>query len=276
MTNTEKAAKAAKQAAKRAARERRLIEIAERTRRAAAGLGAGGKLYSVILADPPWTFQPYSVETGMDRAAENHYPTMTLDEIKALGPRIPAAPDCRLYLWATVPMLPETLEVMAAWGFDYSSHFVWVKGTLDGGKLWLGTGYESRNAHELLLLAKKGKRGLPAPVMGDQGPSVLFAPRGRHSEKPAVVHEMIERAFPEMPKLEMFARVVRAGWDAWGNEAPEFTPALVGDKELGLVVLDQVLSELSAQNKPRGSSIEWAGWVPAGVARLSAWPRGHA
>ena len=82
----------------------------------------GEKRYGVICADPPWRFEPYSRETGMDRAADNHYPTMTVEEIAALD--VPAAKDCALFLWATAPMLPEAVNVLASWGFAYRSHLI--------------------------------------------------------------------------------------------------------------------------------------------------------
>lgn len=165
--------------------------------------------YGVIYADPPWSFEPYSTDTGMDRAADNHYPTMSLDAIAALA--VPAADDCVLFLWATVPMLPEALKVMAAWGFTYKSHFVWVKDKA-------GTGYWNRNRHELLLIGTRGS--VPAPAPGEQYSSVIDAVRAVHSAKPFAFHEIIEAMFPTLPRLEMFARGdAFAGWDRWGNEA---------------------------------------------------------
>jgi hypothetical protein len=71
--------------------------------------------YGVIYADPEWRFEPYSRETGMDRAADNHYPTSELCDIKDRDVASIAADDCVLFLWATMPMLPQALEVMAAW-----------------------------------------------------------------------------------------------------------------------------------------------------------------
>ena len=88
--------------------------------------------YNVIYADPPWRFEPYSRETGMDRAADNHYPTMTTDELCAL--EIPSSHDCILFLWATAPMLREALRVMEEWGFNFRSHWIWLKDRI-------GTGY---------------------------------------------------------------------------------------------------------------------------------------
>jgi N6-adenosine-specific RNA methylase IME4 len=71
---------------------------------------------------------------------------------------------------------------------------------------------------ELLLICVRGNA--PAPAPGEQFPGFIEAPRGRHSEKPEIFAEHIERLFPNVPKLEMFARKARPGWDAWGNEVP--------------------------------------------------------
>ena len=114
---------AAQQELKRARRAAREQELATKTAEAAQALGH--KVYGEILADPPWSFRVFSEATGQDRGACNHYPTMSFAEIKAL--RIPAASDAVLFLWATVPMLPQAIEVMAAWRFIYKSHFTWVK-----------------------------------------------------------------------------------------------------------------------------------------------------
>jgi N6-adenosine-specific RNA methylase IME4 len=186
-------------------REQHEIAVAERTEAMARELGT--KLYPVIYADPPWRFEPYSRDTGMDRAADNHYSTMTLDQIKAV--KIPKAWDCVLFLWATAPMLPQALEVIEEWDFDYKTHCVWVKDKI-------GTGYWYRSLHELLLVATRGN--VPAPPSDQRLPSVFHEPAGRHSEKPAAFAEFIEAWFPHLSKLEMFARKARPGWDSWGNE----------------------------------------------------------
>lgn len=189
---------------------RKKIQRAQRERELADKTTAVVGRYACILADPPWRFEPYSRATGMDRAADNHYPTMTLDDIKALA--IPAAPDCVLFLWATVPMLPQALEVMEAWDFTYKSHFVWLKHNI-------GNGYWVRNRHELLLIGTRGD--IPAPAPGDQYESVIEARAGPHSQKPLHFHEIIEDMFPNLPRIELFARRRWTGWDAWGNEVTE-------------------------------------------------------
>jgi N6-adenosine-specific RNA methylase IME4 len=101
---------------------------------------------------------------------------------------------------------------MAAWGFTYKSSSTWVKDKA-------GTGYWVRGIVEHLLIGRRGD--VPAPAPGDQFPGVIEAPRGRHSEKPDVFAEHIQRLFPNVPKLEMFAREARPGWDVWGNEVAE-------------------------------------------------------
>jgi N6-adenosine-specific RNA methylase IME4 len=196
-------------AGKRAKREARLQSMRAPTAQATARLDAMQPVYGVIYADPPWRFEPWSRSTGMDRAADNHYESMSLDEIKAI--QIPAAPDSVLFLWATQPMLPQALEVMAAWGFAYVSHWVWEKDRI-------GLGYWSRNVHELLLIGTRGD--VPAPLPGTQVESIVQAPRGAHSAKPEVFARIIEQMFPAVARLEMFGRTRRDGWDVWGNEAP--------------------------------------------------------
>lgn len=206
---TSRSAVIVKTADKKERRDQRERDLAGKIEKAADTLSTG-KRYGVILADPPWRFEPYSRETGMDRAPENHYPTMTVEEIKALP--VPAAVDCVLFLWATAPMLPEALAVMEAWGFIYKSHAVWVKDKV-------GTGYWFRSQHELLLVGTKGS--VPAPAPGTQIESVFHQPVGKHSEKPPTAHILIEDIFPNLPKLEMFSRQAAHtdGWTVWGAEA---------------------------------------------------------
>ena len=196
---------------RRAARESHLGEM-----QAAANLKLPDKRYGVILADPEWRFEPWSRETGLDRAADNHYPTSVTEVIAARPVQDIAAKDCVLFLWATVPMLSHALAVIAAWSFEYRTNFAWVKDRI-------GTGYWNRNRHEHLLVGVKGN--VPAPAPGAQWESMIEAPIGRHSEKPAVVYELIESYFPNLPKIELNARCARQGWDRWGADAPAHEPA---------------------------------------------------
>jgi N6-adenosine-specific RNA methylase IME4 len=193
---------------KQRSREKRDKALAKETEAASERLG--NKIYSVIYADPPWRFEPWSRESGMDRAAENHYQTMTVDEICAL--KIPAAEDSALFLWATPPMEKIAHRVMEAWGFEYRSQLIWDKEKA-------GTGYWARAQHEHLLIGVKGD--VPGPAPGTQPSSVIRAAPTRHSEKPEIFAEIIVAMFPTLPKIELFARKAREGWATWGNEAPE-------------------------------------------------------
>lgn len=177
-------------------------------------LSMPNKAYGVLYVDPPWRFEPYNRDTGLDRAADNHYPTMSLDQIKAV--EVPAAHDAVLFLWATVPMLPEALDVMATWGFKYVSSFVWTKDRI-------GTGHWTRNQHDLLLIGTKGS--IPAPAPGKQYPSVFHGPVEQHSAKPFAFRKAIEDMFPTLPRIELFARGRFDGWDVWGYEAPPMEAA---------------------------------------------------
>ena len=170
------------------------------------------KRFGVVYADPEWQFETYSRETGMDRAADNHYPTTPTNDIVLRPVGDIAAPDSVLFLWATAPMIKAALRVMEHWGFEYKAQFIWEKDRL-------GTGYWNRNKHELLLVGTRGN--VPAPAMGEQWPSVIAAPVGEHSAKPEIFAELIEAYYPNLPKIELNARRARPGWDVWGLEAPE-------------------------------------------------------
>ena len=162
--------------------------------------------YSILLADPPWE---YDFTQSATRRIENQYPDTPTSEIAAMD--VPAADDSLLFLWATSPKLQESFEVIEGWGFQYVTSMVWVKDRI-------GMGYYARQQHELILIAKKGN-GLPSPDPALRAPSVIHAPRGEHSEKPAELYEIIERCWPNYHKVELFARASRDGWTVWGYEA---------------------------------------------------------
>lgn len=181
-----------------------------------ASLPTTERKYSVIYADPPWSFDVWSGE-GKDRSAENHYPTMTQGEIEALPVADLAADDCALFMWAVMPQLPEALRVIEAWGFDYKTcAFVWVKQTKDEERFATGMGYWTRANAEVCLLATKGS---PARLNADVH-QVVATPRMEHSRKPDEVATRIERLVPG-PYIELFARRPRDGWDLWGNQSGE-------------------------------------------------------
>jgi N6-adenosine-specific RNA methylase IME4 len=175
--------------------------------------------YSVILADPPWAWASWS-KKNQTRAAENHYPVMKLDDIKALPVGEIADPQSAgLFMWATRSMLREAFAVMDAWGFPQSSvAFVWAKCTkADYTRFVIGTGYGTRPSCEYCLY---GTRGKPPKRLDAGVRELIIAPRREHSRKPDEQYERIERLYAG-PYLELFARHRWSEkWDVWGNEAP--------------------------------------------------------
>lgn len=188
--------------------------------------------YDLVLADPPWTWSPRS-DKGLGRSAQRHYPTMSLDAIKGLGADVcrVTARDSVLLMWVTMPLLPEGIETMRAWGFTYKTcAFTWAKvseyGPVSPGyalhgcqlvKPQLGTGYYTRANAELCLLGTRGK-GLPR--VARDVPQLILAPRTTHSRKPDAQYDRIARLFGPRRCLEMFARPPhRSGWDVWGFDA---------------------------------------------------------
>jgi N6-adenosine-specific RNA methylase IME4 len=165
--------------------------------------------YPIIYADPPWRYENPPMGGG-NRSIENHYPTMTLEEICAMPVGDLATEDAMLYMWATAPKLAECMKVIEAWGFEYRTNLVWDKEVI-------GMGYHARNQHEILLVAKRGS--IPPPAAGTQPSSVHRERRGEHSAKPDFYYEMIEAAYPSLPKIELFCRSPREGWAVWGNQS---------------------------------------------------------
>lgn len=168
---------------------------------------AAGARFGTVYADPPWRYE----NRASRGAAEDHYPTMSVDEIAALPVGPLAAADSHLHLWTTNAFLADAMRVMAAWGFAFKSVFVWAKPQLGMGNYW-------RVSHEFLLLGTRGRGRFR-----DRGqPSWRMFGRARHSAKPAAVRRLIERVSPG-PYLELFARTPARGWVAWGNEIDRTT-----------------------------------------------------
>jgi len=161
-------------------------------------------LFDVILCDPPWR---YDFAETKNREIENHYPTMSIDEMKAL--EIPAGKDSVMFMWATAPKLKEAIGVLEAWGFEYKTCAVWDKELI-------GMGYWWRGSHELLLVGTRGKPTVPEPE--NRVSSVIRSRRESHSKKPDCVYDIIDKMCPGGRNLEMFARNVHPGWIVWGNQ----------------------------------------------------------
>jgi N6-adenosine-specific RNA methylase IME4 len=158
--------------------------------------------FCTIYADPPWRYDNRS----SNGAAENHYGTMTVEEIAALPVGELSAANAHCHLWATSPFLREAMAVLFAWGFEYKGLLTWCKRQMGTGNYW-------RSATEFLLLGVRGE----CPFRDHSIPNWLLTDRTRHSEKPEAVRQLIERVSPG-PHLELFARKLSPRWTVWGNE----------------------------------------------------------
>jgi N6-adenosine-specific RNA methylase IME4 len=137
--------------------------------------------FNLIYADPPWE---YSFITNSKWAVENHYPTLSTEQLCEFPISKVAAKDSILFLWATSPKLADAMQLIQSWGFNYRSSMVWVKNGL-------GMGYYARQNHEFLLIATKGNWPVPPPRA--RPPSVINANRTRHSAKPEAAYEILEK-----------------------------------------------------------------------------------
>ena len=172
------------------------------------------KKYEVIYADPPWRFR-VRTEKGKGRSAENHYPTMKLEDICKLPVKEIAADDSILFMWATFPNLKEAFDVIDAWGFDYKTvAFVWVKQNKKSDSLFMGLGYWTRSNVEMCIIATKGH---PKRI-GRDVHQVIISHIEEHSKKPAETRDRIVNLMGDVPRVELFARHKTPGWDTWGNE----------------------------------------------------------
>lgn len=170
--------------------------------------------FTVIYADPPWKYNDsqavkgdYGTGTG---AANNHYPSMTMTELRELDVPSLAAPDAVLFLWATCPLLEDALTICKAWGFKYKAQFVW-------DKIKHNMGHYNSVRHELLLICTKGSC---TPENVKLFNSVQSIERQEHSKKPEEFRSIIETLYPSGKKIELFRRGdAPEGWSIWGNEA---------------------------------------------------------
>jgi N6-adenosine-specific RNA methylase IME4 len=209
------------------------------------------KKYKVIYADPPWTYDD-KAHAG-ERGVSYKYNTMSIPEIRGLNVSDYCDSDCALFLWCTMPFIPDALKIMAGWGFKYKTvAFVWVKtprgkvpsikfsfkqisdwfyklnpiviNILDYIKWHWGMGSWTRANAEIVLL---GVRGKPVRMSKGVHSIVLCQHLGEHSRKPDEVRKRIIELMGDVPRLEMFARnPISDGWDVWGDE-------VVSDVEIG-------------------------------------------
>lgn len=183
------------------------------------------KSFEVILADPPWKYNDQ--KSNNPALGGITYPVMSIDDLCRMPVKDIAHKSSILFMWATMPLLPEAIRVMHSWGFKYTTcAFVWVKLNPKGnltkqnkdiilsGGVYSGLGHWVNGNAELVLMGKRGK----PKRFNKNVKQIIFAPRGRHSEKPSEIYTRIENLVIANNRLELFARKIQANWTSLGNE----------------------------------------------------------
>ena len=183
------------------------------------------KKYSVIYADPPWSYYNDTTTTpdcttvkGMRRPP---YPVMSSKDIMSIPVQSIADDSCILFCWTTDYHLEKCLNIIKAWGFEYKTiGFVWSKRNKDNSPVCFMGAYTMKSGVEMCLLATKGKNACKM-VKAHNVRSYIESPRQRHSKKPDEIRDRMVSLVGDVPRIELFARDRFPGWDAWGNEIKE-------------------------------------------------------
>ena len=166
------------------------------------------KKYEIIYADPPWKISYYPRENRKKMKWEN-YQLMKFEDIKKMPIKNMGSDNSVLFLWSTNTFLPKALELIKEWGYKYHCTITWKK---DNGITMRGM----HRTTEFMLFCYKGK--FPNIGSGKAFPCHVEHKRGKHSEKPNLFRKLIIEKFGDLPRLELFAREKREGFDVFGNE----------------------------------------------------------
>ena len=173
------------------------------------------KKYRLIYADPPWAYRDalkFKKTESNPRGASHHYNLMSTNDIKNIPIKYISQDNACCFIWVTVPFLVEGLSVLKSWGFNYKTALFWHKIKS------LGMGYWFRNNMEICLVGIKGK----IKAFRQQISNVVMHPPASHSTKPKRYYVILE-GLNINPKIELFARDMREGWDVWGNQLSKTT-----------------------------------------------------
>ena len=227
-----------------------------------------GHAFRTVLADPPWRFTNRHGKMAPEHHRLRRYSTLALDTLMAMPVAECVADTAHLYLWVPNAMLPQGLQVMAAWGFTYKNLIIWNKVRKDGGSDGGGVGFYFRNATEILLFGLRyptkfryffnsvteslmfGTRGrLRTLAPARRQINVIMSRRRGHSRKPDEQYDLIEACSPG-PFLELFARQIRPGWQCWGNEVPSLLPPSLDHVPSPLEALAPTTASSSRRSPP--------------------------
>jgi N6-adenosine-specific RNA methylase IME4 len=195
--------------------------------------------FTTVVADPPWDYShkmsaggtsgysPVHHSRGGNRGARNHYSTLRLEQLKLLPVGDLAGDLAHLYLWTTGAFMAEAYELALHWGFEPKGVIPWVKTKRDAADavakagemragVRMGMGVYIRWCSEFVVFAVRGK----LPTLRNDALGITFGTRSRHSEKPDEMYDLIRSLSPE-PRIDLFARGNRPGFEAWGDEVDE-------------------------------------------------------
>lgn len=171
--------------------------------------------YKIIYADPPWEYRDKrDKHPRLCGGATKYYKTMTIEDIKNIPIKDISDDNCILFLWATFPNLPESLEVIKSWGFTYKTlGFSWIKTYKESKKPFFGIGHYTKSNCEVCLIGVKGR----PPIVDDSISSVFISSIEKHSKKPDEIRRSIVKLCGNgLSKIELFARKKSKGWDYLG------------------------------------------------------------
>ena len=176
------------------------------------------KDYKIIYADPAWVYKDKA--NAGNRGACHKYTLTPTEEMGEIIKNIPVDKDSICLMWCTYPQLKEGLKLMELWGFEFKTvAFTWVKKNKVSDSFFMGMGRHTRGNPEIVLLGKKGK-GVPRINCGIR--NLQIHKIREHSRKPDEIRKEIVNLYGDVPRIELFARELKEGFDVWGNETGKF------------------------------------------------------
>ena len=174
-------------------------------------------MYKTIVIDPPW-LGPGAVPafdsqpSGKMRLNLMPYATIGGSQLAAMRINEIATDDAQIFIWSTNRSVADAFLLMQLWAFKYRGLFIWQKPGL-------GMGRHMRSQAEFLLWG--GRVGSPLVEPKNCPRQIQTWPKPKaHSEKPDEAYRFIAE-LSDGPRIDIFARQSREGFDAWGNQAPD-------------------------------------------------------
>lgn len=178
------------------------------------------KRYNLIYADPPWKQSKGGKKSVRANSSGKplDYPVCSLEEIKQHLTQADSITegDTVLFLWTIDKYLFKAQEMAESLGYKLHARMIWDK--VNG----IPAAFTVRYGHEYLLYMYKGKLTPVAREERGKIHTVFREQSRRHSQKPEIAYQIIERLYPDAKKIELYARCQRSGWDCWGNETDKF------------------------------------------------------